>query len=210
MDTRIYWKNIHTKYSKQEWITKPTIFATQAITYFPKAGNILELGTGQAQDAIYFAQQGHTVLATDFSSFALEKAKIRLPQELCSRVNFQDVDLSSPLPFAPESFDVVYSHLALHYFTNERTRALFNEIYSILKAGGVFATLTNTTQDPEISELTKIADDYYQAHEKIYKRFFSVDSMKQYTARFTTILVDNRGETHKDEIKTLIRYIGKK
>lgn len=210
MDSKTYWKNVHTKYTTQDWITKPTVFATQAVTYFPQSGSILELGTGQAQDAMYFAKQGYSVTATDLSAFALDQAKARVPHEISSQIFFKEVDLSFPLPFAKESFDIVYSHLALHYFDEERTQTLFDEIYDVLKPGGIFATLTNTIEDPETSELTKIADAYYQTSEGIYKRFFSVDSMKKFTSKFTPILVDSQGETHKDQIKTLIRFVGKK
>jgi ubiquinone/menaquinone biosynthesis C-methylase UbiE len=210
MDSQTYWENAHTKYSKQSWITKPTIFATQAINYYPRLGDVLDLGTGQSQDAFYFARHAYSVPATDFSQFALKQAKATLASGLESKMTFQDIDLSSPLPFAAESFDVVYSHLALHYFTEERTHALFNEIYTILKPGGIFATLANTIEDPEVPELTKIADEYYQTPEGIYKRFFSVASMKIYTTKFQPLLLDDKGETHKDEIKTLIRFVGKK
>jgi hypothetical protein len=47
MDPKDYWKNAHVRYSSKDWIKKPTIFATQAINYFPKSGSILELGAGQ-------------------------------------------------------------------------------------------------------------------------------------------------------------------
>jgi len=194
------WNTKHRKYIDQDWITKPTIFATVAIKYFPKTGSLLELGSGQGQDSKYFTELGYKVLATDFSDYALSK----IPN-----IKTQVVDLSLPLPFSSNSFDIVYSHLALHYFDKKRTQELFDEIFNFLKPGGIFATLTNTIEDREISTGTKIEDEYYQIGD-IQKRFFSIDSMRKFTSKFETLLLDNHGETHKDEIKTLIRYIGKK
>lgn len=99
--------------------------------------------------------------------------------------------------------------MALHYFDQRRTQELFDEIYELLKPGGILVTLANTTDDPEISRGTKIEEDYYQ-FEGLNKRFFSVKSMQKFAHQFTPILLDAHGETHKDEIKTLIRFVGKK
>jgi SAM-dependent methyltransferase len=206
----LYWQKKHTKYADQDWITKPTIFATQMVGYFPKKGHILELGAGQGQDTIFFAKKGYKVSSCDFSNFALIFAKKRLPPEVKKNIEFKLLDLSNPLPFKDGGFDVVYSHLALHYFDETRTQKLFNEIYDILKDGGIFATITNTLEDPEISDLKRIDQDYYVNADGLKKRYFSVDSMKKFTNKFKTILLDANGQGHKEPIKTLIRFVGKK
>ncbi len=199
-----YWQKAHEKYATRDWIVKPTIFVTQIIKYFPKNSYILELGCGQGQDSIYFAQNGHKVLACDLSDYALEKAPIN------ANVKYQQLDLLEKLPFPKNTFDVVYSHLALHYFDDNRTHELFDEIYSVLRLGGIFATLTNTIDDPEVITLKKIAEGYYVTPEGLKKRFFSTDSLGKFTTKFETILLDNHGETHKDEIKTLTKFVGRK
>src|SRR5579872_5524903 len=115
MDTQTYWKNVHTKYKTQDWIRKPTIFATEVIQYFPHNGRILELGCGQGQDGIYFSKQGYEVLSTDFSEFALGAAREVAKSEEIRNIEFRQVDMTKPLSFDKDSFDVIYSHLALHY-----------------------------------------------------------------------------------------------
>jgi len=40
------WQDIHKNYKEQDWIDKPSIFAEQALPYFPKNGRVLELGAG--------------------------------------------------------------------------------------------------------------------------------------------------------------------
>lgn len=209
MDTKQYWNQRHEDYSKKDWIAKPTIFATQVISFLPDGGRILELGSGQGQDTLYFAQKGFQVVACDFSETALELARKRVPANLRDQVEFMTLDLSEPLQFPTESFDIVYSHLALHYFNAKRTQDLFDEIYTVLKPGGIFVTLTNTHEDPEIAEATKIEDEYYDSV-GIQKRYFSEKSMRRFASKFETLLLDAKGETHKDEIKTLIRFVGKK
>jgi SAM-dependent methyltransferase len=202
VDPRIYWEKAHLKYSQADWIFRPTIFATQVVKYLPKTGRLLDLGAGQGQDSLYFADRGYRVVATDFSEFALSRITD-------SRIQKQLVDLSHPLPFSPGSFDVVYSHLALHYFNLKRTQNLFDEIYQILKPNGIFATLTNTVADPEITEATLLEPDFYESG-GIYKHYFSVDSMARLTHKFNILLLDGHGQTYKDKINTLIRFVGRK
>lgn len=205
-----YWNKQHIKYSATDWIDKPTLFAQQVIDYFPKDGRILELGAGQGQDTRFFASRGFTVTATDFSEQALDFSRNKLPVDLTSKVEFQQIDLTSLLQFPQATFDIIYSHLALHYFSKERTKELFDEIYTILKPGGIFAILTNTIEDPEIAELTKVDDDYYENVQGLKKRYFSVETLGALTKKYDPIILDSRGETHKDKIGSLIRFVGKK
>src|SRR5260221_99184 len=155
-DDKVYWQKTHAKYLTFDWINKQTVFAQQIIKYFPKNGKILELGAGQGQDTIYFAEKGYDIVSCDLSEFALDLAEKKLPSNLKNKVQFKTLDFSNSLPFELNSFDIIYSHLALHYFDEARTQELFNEIYNILKPGGIFATLTNTVEDIETSELEKI------------------------------------------------------
>ena len=202
MNTQGYWDQKHDKYAEQDWIVKPTIFATQVINFFPKGAKILELGCGQGQDTKYFVDSGFSVVACDFSNHALDLAQSRVNAE------FKQIDLGQTLDFPVESFDVVYSHLALHYFDQKRTEDLFNEIYNILKPGGIFATFYNTMDDPEIPNSTIIEEGLYMTPVGIQKRFFTTDSLAKFTSKLETILLDDKGQTHKDEIKTLIRFVG--
>jgi SAM-dependent methyltransferase len=206
--TDSYWDKSHTEiYSKSDWGIKPTIFSELAHNYFPKKGSLLDIGTGQGQDAAYFSSLGYDVTATDFSDEAISNAKRNIPA-----AKILKVDTEKGLPFDDNSFDVVYSHLALHYFTDEVTKKVFIDIHRILKPGGIFATITNTIEDPEIldSRYKKIETGFYNAPGGISKRYFSVDYMRTVTKDlYQPLLIDGNGETYKDEIKTLVRFIGR-
>lgn len=210
MDTNKYWDAKHLEYADKAWIDKPTLFAEFALKFFLKKGKLLELGCGQGQDSRFYAKNGFQVLATDFSRKAInllieksEKEYVKLDTKL--------VDLSEKLPFKNNQFDVVYSHLALHYFNQQKTKELFNEIARVLKSKGVLACLLNTIEDPEIANFEMIENGLYKEPGKIVKRYFSVDTIKTFIEdKFEIIILDAKGETYKDEIKTLIRFIGKK
>lgn len=205
-----FWEQQHHGYAKKDWIDKPSIFAQQAIKYFPKQGKILELGCGHGQDSRFFASNGYEVLATDFSKTGLDYAKNKTKD---LKIKYQTLDMSKGvLAFNGMSFDVVYSHLSLHYFYNNITKKLVSEIHRVLKDGGIFAALFNTIDDPEIPELKMIEDNYYLEEKTgLYKRYFDVPYITKITQnKFEIVIADDKGKTYKDEIETLIRFIGKK
>lgn len=210
MDPKDYWNKKHICYASKDWIDKPTIFSQFAIQYFPKTGSLLDLGAGHGQDSRFFAKKGYSVTGTDFSETALKFLKEKADKEGL-KIKTEQVDLSKDLPFGNESFDIVYAHLSLHYFDQKTTVKLFKEIHRVLKPGGVLAALFNTVDDPEIPQFKKLEKDYYLDPAGIAKRYFSVGSLKGFTeGKFESIISDNKGETHKDEIKTLIRFVGRK
>lgn len=206
-----YWEKTHKIYSKKSWINNTTIFALFVQDYFPKKGNLLDLGAGQGQDSRYFSKIGYDVISTDICDEALRLSSENVKKENLD-VEFIKLNTAEKLPFADNSFDIVYSHLALHYFTEKKTKEIFNEIHRVLKSGGIIASLFNTIEDPEIDnpQFEKIEEGYYRDPFGLSKRYFSTSYLETMTREiFIPIVLDNKGETYKDEIKTLIRFIGK-
>ena len=207
-----YWKIAHEKYSQKDWIKKPTIFAQSVIGYFPTKGKILELGAGQGPDSRFFSKQGFEVTSTDLSECALGISRQNAEKENLE-IKFLELDMEKDLPFEDNSFDVVYAHLSLHYFTDKRTREIFQEIRRVLKPGGIIAALFNTVDDKETKDqnFKIIEEDYYESPEGLRKRFFTVDYVKKITEGFFAVIIaDAKGESYKDDIKTLIRFVGRK
>jgi SAM-dependent methyltransferase len=208
MDT--IWTDLHKNYTISDWIDKPSLFAETAIAYFPAGGKVLDLGAGQGQDSRYFAERGHDVVSTDIEASMLATCQSKLAKGLQGRVSTKTVDLRDELPFGSDSFDVVYAHLSLHYFDYETTVRLFSEIERVLRPGGVLACLVNSTSDPEYRTGTKLDEDYFQIGIKA-KRFFSISATKLFARYFDISLLDDQGETYKDQAKDvhqLIRFIG--
>jgi len=203
------WQDIHQNYKQQDWIDKPSVFAEQALPYFPKGGKVLELGAGQAQDSCYFAEQGFSVVSTDLEDSAIKLARQKVADRGVS-VEVQKVDLREELPFDDASFDVVYAHLSLHYFDHETTTRLIGEIQRVLKPGGVVAFLVNSVNDPEYKQGKEIEPDYFHI-DKTTKRYFSEATTRKYTQWFDVNLLDELGETYKDAAKgvhNLVRFVG--
>ncbi len=202
------WQDLHSNYKAQEWVEKPSIFAETAIRYFPKEGKVLELGAGHGQDSLFFAKQGYEVVSTDIETTSLAE---NMAKHKC-HAKVVNVNLLDSLPFEDSSFEVVYAHLSLHYFELEKTFEIMNEISRVLKPGGVLAFLTNSTNDPEYNTGLMIEPDFFQVG-KATKRYLSVSTARQLVRDFDINLIDNLGQTYKDQVKgihNLIRVIGTK
>lgn len=202
------WITKHSDYSKQDWITKPSIFAEQVIEYFPKNGCILELGAGHGQDGIYFASHGFKVVSTDLETTSLNKNIV----DTKYNISAQTLDLRQPFYLSDESFDIVYAHLALHYFDQETTERIFADTYRVLKPDGILAFLVNSVGDPEYKTGKRIEKDFFEI-DGVQKRFFNVENAKTYAHQFKMLVADNHGETYKDSAKgvhNLIRFVGRK
>lgn len=104
---------------------------------------VADLGCGQGIDAEDFAGAGMTVTAVDFAPEAIAKVRKLSPGVVPVRH-----DLSRPLPFGGSVFDGVYSHLALHYFDDATTHAIFAEIRRVLRPAGPFVFSVKSTADP--------------------------------------------------------------
>src|SRR5262245_38391552 len=112
------------------------------MNFFPPAGKVIDIGCGQGQDSRFFADHAYEVIGIDFSE---EGVKIAKEKSKSHGIDFRVLDISENFPFADNAFDVVYSHLSLHYFDKSKTQSIFDELSRILKTGGVLAILVNST-----------------------------------------------------------------
>jgi len=132
-DQLVHWNNAHAEQWLHKHSTDKTTFAEEVGRQISQGSKILELGCGEGNDSVYFAEHGHTVLATDFSDVAIEQ---NIKRWAHPNLFFKAQDMSHAFQFENKSFDVVYARLSLHYFTNETTRDIFREIARVLKPGG--------------------------------------------------------------------------
>ena len=205
------WNNLHEDYSKQDWINKPNIFAEEVLKYLPKDGYMLCLGDGQGQDGRFFASKGYKVLSSDISETAIDINKAKIVEEGAKNILVEELDLTEKFPYQDATFDIIYAHLSLHYFSEEITKQIFSEARRILKRGGIFAVFVNSTNDPEFNTGKKLEEELFEIDDKT-KRFFSTYSMDYFAKDFQVILLDNKGRTYKDEAKGvhgLIRFVGR-
>lgn len=94
---------------------------------------LLEIGCGLGTDLLQFARGGAEVTAIDLTARSVEASRQHLRLYGCDG-DFAISD-AERLPFANESFDVVYSNGVLHHTPD--THLAVSEIHRVLKSGGL-------------------------------------------------------------------------
>ncbi len=104
----------------------------------PKVGRVLDLGTGDGVTLglVLAARPGATGIGLDFGAEMLRRARERFAGD--ARVEIGGHDLEQPLPADLGEFDLVVSSFAIHHLAPARQRALYGEVFAVLRTGGRF------------------------------------------------------------------------
>ena len=175
MDFQEYWDKSFEIYSvnKEEysqWLVKYINIIKNCKT------SVLDLGCGVGCDSILLTENGFDVIACDFSKTALG----RLNRDN-KNIKTLLLDISKPLPFENNSFDVVVADLSLHYFDEQTTKNIMQEIKRILTQNGILIARVNSMQDFNhgAGQGEKLEENYYFV--KGYKkRFFDRNEIEKY------------------------------
>ncbi|MFK3732293.1 class I SAM-dependent methyltransferase [Streptomyces sp. NPDC088090] len=156
----------------------PSEPAVHAAGVFRTAGvrEVLELGAGHGRDALYFARQGFSVLAADFSPVGLEQLRrAAAAQGTEDRVTTAVHDVREPLRLADDSVDAVFAHMLLCMaLSTEEIHALVAEVRRVLRPGGVFVYTVRHTGDAHYGAGTGHGDDIWE-HGGFAVHFFPRD-----------------------------------
>lgn len=121
-----YLAQMHKRYELEPFIEPFAKFAESTNL------DVLEIGVGLGADHQCFAQAGARLTGCDLTKRAVEHTRNRLDL-FDLKSNLQVADAES-LPFADESFDLVYSWGVLHHSPN--TERAIDEVWRVLRLGG--------------------------------------------------------------------------
>lgn len=173
-------------------------------------GEVLDLGCGIGQYTDYWLRKGFSVTSADISVNALNALKARTPE-----ANTVPLDMSEPLPFADGIFDVVFANLSIHYFDEKTTLSLSDEIWRILKPGGLFIGSVNSSIAYEfIKDFAKVLEDHYYLSGERHIRLFDRAQFDFFFGRFTTLSLEEihtvRFKNQRDHWEFIFRKDGMK
>ncbi|QIR39246.1 class I SAM-dependent methyltransferase [Tolypothrix sp. PCC 7910] len=96
---------------------------------------ILDLCCGSGQATQFLVKFSQNVTGLDASPLSLKRAKQNVPS-----ASYVEA-FAEKMPFINGEFDVVHISVALHEMEPQQLRQIINEVYRVLKPGGVFTLI---------------------------------------------------------------------
>jgi demethylmenaquinone methyltransferase/2-methoxy-6-polyprenyl-1,4-benzoquinol methylase len=93
---------------------------------------VLDLCCGSGQSTQFLVKYSQNVTGLDASPKSLQRARQNVPE-----ASYVEA-FAEKIPFADNYFDVVHTSAALHEMQPEQLRQIIQEVYRVLKPGGVF------------------------------------------------------------------------
>jgi len=206
MDQKKLWQ---TKWSDKTSQLPPNNFAIRAYKLLKqKHKTLLDLGCGTGRDSLYFANKGLEVTAADWSQSGLDQLQKLAEKRKVANLGVIQQDISK-LTFEPNSFDIIYAHLSLHYFDDKTTREIFNKLHSVLKRDGLLFVKCKSTGDMLYGQGRKIEENMYERENHV-RHFFNKDYMDALLAKFQIIKVRKSSSIYHSYKSSFIEAIAKK
>ena len=141
-----YWSAF---YKNRSAVNFPSSFAEFCFDNYINTGSkILELGSGNGRDALYFSEKQNHVIAVDQSIevSGIEKGKkVTSPQKSNLEIINDDFVKCDYMQYI--GVNVVYSRFTLHAITLEEEQIVLAKTFQLLPSGGRFLVEARTTKD---------------------------------------------------------------
>ena len=162
--------------------TDASVAAVYTLEQFKKNNfkNIIELGSGQGRDSIFFAKNGLNIQSLDYSQSGIKRIQEKSTQlGLGNLLDAKIFDVRERLPFDDNSIDGCYSHMlycmALSF---EEIENLNNEVHRVLKQDGLNVFTVRNIEDGDYQNGIHRGEDLYESNGFIV-HFFSKDKIKK-------------------------------
>lgn len=171
----------------------PSEAAQKAAALFKQEGKtmLVELGSGQGRDTLFFARNGFRVTAVDYAQVAIDALAAKAQAaDVAQLVTALRHDIREPLPFPDDSFDGCYSHmLYCMALTTGELDQLSQEIWRVLRPGGLNIYTVRHTRDPDYGIGIHRGEDMYEVNGFIV-HFFSREKVVQLARGYEIISID--------------------
>jgi ubiquinone/menaquinone biosynthesis C-methylase UbiE len=146
---------------------------------------LLEVGCGIGTDLVRFARGGALVIGIDLSSTAIDLAKQNFALHGVAAQELR-VGNGEAVPFADDSFDVVYGHGVVQYTAN--APRLIGECHRVLKPGGaaIFMVYNRVSWLNAMSKLMHVQLEHEDA--PVLKKY-SIGEFRQLLAPFRDVRI---------------------
>ncbi len=173
--------------------------AQQAAEAFRRAGKrrILELGSGQGRDTLFFLRRGFEVCAVDYSEPGLRDLLERAERAaLRRRLRTVVHDVRKPLPFEAVSYEACFSHmLYCMALTTAEIEALSDEIHRVLKPDGLSFYTARSLKDPDYGTGIHRGENLYELEGGFIVHFFCREMVERLAKGYQVLSVEEFEET---------------
>jgi ubiquinone/menaquinone biosynthesis C-methylase UbiE len=118
-------------------------------------GDVIDVGCGTGEHAMFFSSKGHRVLGVDSAPRAIEKAKAKASQRRSS-AEFRVAD-ALHLDLLRRQFDTAIDSGLFHVFSNKDRLAYRESLASVLKPNGRYFMLAFSDKEPDWGGPRRIA-----------------------------------------------------
>ena len=145
-----YWDEYYKLHGEDKEISDPSSFAKFILKDFfsERKFNIVELGSGNGRDAIFFAFNGHNVIAIDQSTKLINIQKQNLDNKSAMNLHSKAQDFVKEDYSEYEIIDAFYSRFTIHSISKSDELELLPKIYDNLARKGLFCVEARTINDP--------------------------------------------------------------
>jgi len=153
---------------------------------------VLDLGCGNGNHVVFFAEQGFDVYGIDISKKSIEIANAWLAEKgLKAFLKVGDIE---KLPFEDEYFDLIISHGVLDHILFSKAKKAMQEIRRVLaNCGYVYITL-RSTEDSEYGRGEKVDRNTFvlqEGYEKgIIQHFFDLEEIQELLSKFKILDIE--------------------
>jgi ubiquinone/menaquinone biosynthesis C-methylase UbiE len=96
---------------------------------------VLDLCCGSGQTTQFLVRRSHQVIGLDASPRSIQRAQQNVPEATYIE------GWAERMPFADNQFDFVHTSVALHEMQPHQLRQILDEVYRVLKPGGIFTLI---------------------------------------------------------------------
>jgi len=185
--------------SYDDWLEKMNDTVTSIIE--ATRAPIIDLGCGNGNDTRYLLEHGKDVIPCDLSSVAIENIK----KDFTQIKRAECFDMAKGLPFEDNFTDVIVSDLSLHYFSEEVTTKILEDIKRVLKPNGILILRVNSTNDTfwGAGQGEELEKHFYRDDKGFTKRYFDQDDLNRFFSEWEFILNPeeitlHRYDSHKE------------
>ena len=171
----------------------PSLSANKALKIFQekKINKIIEIGAGLGRDTIFFGKNSIHTTALDYSPSGIKVINQKIKKEnLSNYISTKLFDIREKLPFEDNSVEVCYSHmLYCMALTTSDLEKLNNEIYRILKPGGINIYTVRHTNDGDFQKGIHRGEDLYE-NDGFIVHYFSEEKVNSLLNGFKNVSLE--------------------